>query len=157
MQYDLKKLERMTLDELKEAAKSLGIRVGHTKNPQMLMYNILDAQADNRAREVQAKEDQRNENGEAKKDKRERRRTRQQACRKFAVIAIICGTTFCCDCQTSGNRKPEQTHFSEVGTFTTQQVFHVGFTFGSLTSKGVNILYVTHIQKVKLIINIISN
>ena len=79
MQYDLKKLERMTLDELKEAAKSLGIRVGHTKNPQMLMYNILDAQADNRAREVQAKEDQRNENGEAKKDKRERRRTRQQA------------------------------------------------------------------------------
>ncbi len=79
MQYDLKKLERMTLEELKDAAKSLGIRVGHTKSQQMLIYSILDAQADNRAKEVQAKEDQKNENGEAKKDKRERRRTRQQA------------------------------------------------------------------------------
>ena len=57
MQYDMKRLERMTLDELKEAAKGLGIRVRNTKNQQLLIYEILDAQADQKAEKVQAKED----------------------------------------------------------------------------------------------------
>ena len=57
MQYDMKRLERMTLDELKEAAKGLGIKVRNTKNQQLLIYEILDAQADQRAEKVQAKED----------------------------------------------------------------------------------------------------
>jgi len=57
MQYDMKKLERMTLDELKETAKSMGIKVRNTKNAQLLIYEILDAQADQKAEMVQAKED----------------------------------------------------------------------------------------------------
>lgn len=57
MQYDMKRLERMTLDELKEAAKGLGIKVRNTKNQQLLIYEILDAQADQKAEKVQAKED----------------------------------------------------------------------------------------------------
>ncbi len=57
MQYDMKRLERMTLDELKEAAKGLGIRVRNTKNQQLLIYEILDAQADQKAEKVQAKEE----------------------------------------------------------------------------------------------------
>lgn len=57
MQYDMKRLERMTLDELKEAAKGLGIKVRNTKNQQLLIYEILDAQADQKAEKVQAKEE----------------------------------------------------------------------------------------------------
>ncbi len=69
MQYDLKKLERMTLEELKEAAKGLGLKVRNTKNPQLLIYEILDAQADQRAEQVQAKEEARNEKREGKRER----------------------------------------------------------------------------------------
>lgn len=71
MQYDMKKLERMTLEELKETAKTLGLRVRNTKNPQLLIYEILDAQADQKAKEIQAKEEARTER------KRERVRVKQ--------------------------------------------------------------------------------
>lgn len=71
MQYDMKKLERMTLEELKETAKTLGLKVRNTKNPQLLIYEILDAQADQKAKEIQAKEEARTER------KRERVRVKQ--------------------------------------------------------------------------------
>lgn len=77
----------MTLEELKAVAKGLGVRVGHTKNQQMIIYNILDAQADQRAADVQAREDKKAEQkakgenkGEAKSEKkRERTKMRQPA------------------------------------------------------------------------------
>ncbi|MCQ2348325.1 MAG: transcription termination factor Rho [Paludibacteraceae bacterium] len=71
MQYDMKKLERMTLEELKTTAKSLGVKVRNTKNEQLLRYEILDAQADQKAEQVQAKEEIKEER------KRERVRMKQ--------------------------------------------------------------------------------
>jgi hypothetical protein len=59
MTYDITKLEQMTLEELKATAKELGLKVGHQKNPQLIIYSILDAQADQHAKEVQAREDAR--------------------------------------------------------------------------------------------------
>jgi len=55
MQYDLQKLERMTLEELKTIAESLGITVRRSHTAKMIAYSILDAQADNRAAAVEAK------------------------------------------------------------------------------------------------------
>ena len=61
-----------------------------------------------------------------------------QACRQLAVVLIISSAAFCCNSQTSGDGKTQQTHFSQIGTFTAEQVFHVGFTLGSLAAKRVN-------------------
>ena len=55
MQYDLQKLERMSLEELKSVAESLGLSVRRSHTPKMIAYSILDAQADNRAAAVEAK------------------------------------------------------------------------------------------------------
>ena len=76
MQYDLNKLERMTLDEVKAIAKSLGVRVGHTKDQRMISYHILDALADQRAADVQAREDKK---AQRPKGKRERTKMTQPA------------------------------------------------------------------------------
>jgi len=77
MQYDMKRLERMTLEELKEAAKTLGVKVhGNVKNTQLLIYEILDAQADQRAEQIQAKEDARAAERKNNGERRERTRVR---------------------------------------------------------------------------------
>jgi len=73
MQYDMQRLERMTLEELKAAATELGINVRRTHTAKMIAYLILDAQADKRAADVEAKEAER----QAKRtEKIERKRTR---------------------------------------------------------------------------------
>ena len=56
MQYDMQRLERMTLEELRSAAEELGVKVKRTHTPKMIAYLILDAQADKRAADVEAKE-----------------------------------------------------------------------------------------------------
>ncbi len=61
MQYDLNKLERMTLDEVREIAVSMGLNPKRSQSVREISYSILDAQADNRAKEVQAREDARTE------------------------------------------------------------------------------------------------
>ena len=61
MLYDLKKLERMSLEEIRGVAESLGIRTRRSHTPKMIAYLILDAQADQRAEEVQARENGRRE------------------------------------------------------------------------------------------------
>ncbi len=66
MQYDLKKLERLSLEEIREVANSLGIRTRRNHTPKMIAYLILDAQADQRASEVQARENGRRERLKAK-------------------------------------------------------------------------------------------
>lgn len=79
MLYDLKKLERMTLEEVTEIAVGLGLKPQKRHTQKMIIYSILDAQADQRAVEVQAREDareqQRQENGTGK---RERIRVKQK-------------------------------------------------------------------------------
>lgn len=67
MAYDMTKLERMTLDELKELAPSFGIKVHKNASQQDLIYAVLDAQADQKAQQVQAKMDARGDQGERRK------------------------------------------------------------------------------------------
>ena len=73
MQYDMQKLGRMTLEQLKEIANSFGLKVGRNASLQSIIYDILDAQADKRGAEVQAKEDAKQaKNEEKKRGKRQR-------------------------------------------------------------------------------------
>ena len=73
MQYDMQKLGRMTLEQLKEIAASFGLKVGRNASLQSIIYDILDAQADRRGAEVQAKEDAKQaKNEEKKRGKRQR-------------------------------------------------------------------------------------
>ena len=76
MLYDMKRLERMSLAELQEVARSYGIKFRKTHTPKMLAYAILDAQADQKASEVDAKVEAR---AAAKNDKRERVRMKRTA------------------------------------------------------------------------------
>ena len=77
MQYELQKLERMSLDEVREIALSMGLSPRRSQTVREISYAILDAQADNRAAVVQAKEDARAAAG--KPSKRERVRGVQRA------------------------------------------------------------------------------
>ena len=75
MQYDLQKLERMSLDEVREIAESMGLHPRRSQSIRELSYAILDAQADNRAAVVEAREQQ-------KENKRERVRGVRRAPQK---------------------------------------------------------------------------
>ena len=57
----------MTLEQLTEVAASFGVKVRRGESLQTIIYNILDAQADKRGAEVQAKEDAKLAKGEEKK------------------------------------------------------------------------------------------
>ena len=59
MQYELQKLKRMSLEEVREIAVSMGLNPRRSQSIREISYAILDAQADNRAAVVQAKEDER--------------------------------------------------------------------------------------------------
>lgn len=76
MQYDMQKLGRMTLEQLTEIAGQFGIKVRRNASLQSVIYDILDAQADKRGAEVQAKEDAKQaKNEEKKRNKRARIQT----------------------------------------------------------------------------------
>ena len=76
MQYDMQKLGRMTLEQLTEIAEQFGIKVRRNASLQSVIYDILDAQADKRGAEVQAKEDAKQaKNEEKKRNKRARIQT----------------------------------------------------------------------------------
>jgi len=77
MQYELQKLERMSLDEVREIAVSMGLNPRRSQSIREISYAILDAQADNRAAVVQAKEEARAAAGTT--GKRERVRGVQRA------------------------------------------------------------------------------
>ena len=81
MQYELQKLERMSLDEVREIAESLGLKPRRSQTIREISYAILDAQADNRAAVVQAKEDARAAAGQT--SKRERVRGVKRAAKKI--------------------------------------------------------------------------
>ena len=76
MQYDMQKLGRMTLEQLTEIAGQFGIKVRRNASLQSVIYDILDAQADKRGAEVQAKEDAKQaKNEDKKRNKRARIQT----------------------------------------------------------------------------------
>ena len=76
MQYDMQKLGRMTLEQLTEIAEQFGVKVRRNASLQSVIYDILDAQADKRGAEVQAKEDAKQaKNEEKKRNKRARIQT----------------------------------------------------------------------------------
>ena len=77
MQYELQKLERMSLDEVREIAVSMGLNPRRSQSLREISYAILDAQADNRAAVVQAKEEARAAAGIPAK--RERTRVKRSA------------------------------------------------------------------------------
>ena len=71
MQYDMRKLGRMTLEQLTEIAQSFDIKVGRNADAQSVIYQILDAQADKHGAEVQAR-------AEAREERRKGKRARIQ-------------------------------------------------------------------------------
>ena len=72
----MQKLGRMTLEQLTEIAGQFGIKVRRNASLQSVIYDILDAQADKRGAEVQAKEDAKQAKNE---DKKRNKRARIQA------------------------------------------------------------------------------
>ena len=83
MQYDLQKLERMTLDQVREIAQEMGLNPRRSQSIREISYAILDAQADQRAAVVQAKEDARAAAGQP--GKRERKRGVKAAPKKIEI------------------------------------------------------------------------
>ena len=71
MQYDMRKLGQMTLEQLTEIAQTFDIKVGKNPVAQSVIYQILDAQADRHGAEVQAR-------AEAREERRKGKRTRIQ-------------------------------------------------------------------------------
>ena len=69
MQYELQKLERMSLDEVREIAVSMGLNPRRSQSIREISYAILDAQADQRAAQAQAKEDARAAAGKPKRER----------------------------------------------------------------------------------------
>ena len=72
MQYDMRKLGQMTLEQLTEIAQTFDIKVGKNAVAQSVIYQILDAQADRHGAEVQAR-------AEAREERRKGKRTRIQS------------------------------------------------------------------------------
>ena len=85
MQYELQKLERMSIDEVREIAVSMGLNPRRSQSVREISYAILDAQADQRAAVVQAKEEARAAAGVP--NKRERKRGVKTAAQKVEVKA----------------------------------------------------------------------
>ena len=83
MQYELQKLERMSLDQVREIAKNMGLNPRRSQSIREISYAILDAQADDRAAKVQAKEDERAAAGLP--SKRERARGVKRAPKKIEI------------------------------------------------------------------------
>ena len=83
MQYDLQKLERMTLEQVREIATEMGLSPRRSQSIREISYAILDAQADKRAAVVQAKEDERAAAGIP--SKRERKRGVKPSAKKIEI------------------------------------------------------------------------
>ena len=86
MQYDLQKLERMTLEQVREIAQEMGLKPRRSQSIREISYAILDAQADKRAADVQAKEEARAAAG--KPGKRERVRGVKLAAKKVDTTGM---------------------------------------------------------------------
>ena len=83
MQYELQKLERMTLEQVREIAIEMGLNPRRSQSIREISYAILDAQADQRAADVQAREEARAAAG--KTPKRERTRGVKKTAQKVST------------------------------------------------------------------------
>ena len=82
MQYELQKLERMPIEQVREIAVSMGLNPRRNQSVREISYAILDAQADKRAADVQAKLEAKGEKGEGK---RERKRGVKPTAKKIEI------------------------------------------------------------------------
>ena len=91
MQYELQKLERMSLEEVRAIATGMGLNPRRSQSVREISYAILDAQADNRAAAVQAKEDERIAAGKPSKRERARgvKRAAKVAVSEKPVLATV--------------------------------------------------------------------
>ena len=89
MQYELNKLERMTLDEVRAIAEQMGLKPRRSQSLREISYAILDAQADNRAREVQAKEDARAEKRVRTRGTKTAKKVDTQGMKSETVVATV--------------------------------------------------------------------
>lgn len=104
MQYDMQRLERMTLEELRAAAEELGAKVKKNHTPKMIAYLILDAQADKRAADVEAKEAEK-----SAKRSGERKRTRVKTVQRVNTDKLVQPDLVA----TVGNAKDEMNQLQE--------------------------------------------
>ena len=107
MQYELQKLERMSLEEVREIAVSMGLNPRRSQSIREISYAILDAQADNRAAAVQAKEEARAAAGLPAK--RERTRGVKRAATKVNTSNLKSATAVA----TVGNEKEQMEQMQE--------------------------------------------
>ncbi len=89
MQYELQKLERMSLEDVRAIAISMGLNPRRSQSIREISYAILDAQADNRAAAVQAKEEARAAAGLPAKRERTRGVKREATKVKVAEKPIL--------------------------------------------------------------------
>ena len=89
MQYELNKLERMTLEEVREIAEQMGLKTRRSQSLREISYAILDAQADNRAREVQAKEDAKAEKRVRTRGTKTAKKVDTQGMKSETVVATV--------------------------------------------------------------------
>ena len=89
MQYELQKLERMSLEDVRAIAVSMGLTPRRSQSIREISYAILDAQADNRAAAVQAKEEARAAAGLPAKRERTRGVKREATKVKVAEKPIL--------------------------------------------------------------------
>ena len=89
MQYELQKLERMSLEDVRAIAVRMGLNPRRSQSIREISYAILDAQADNRAAAVQAKEEARAAAGLPAKRERTRGVKREATKVKVAEKPIL--------------------------------------------------------------------
>ena len=89
MQYELNKLERMTLEEVRAIAEQMGLKPRRSQSLREISYAILDAQADNRAREVQAKEDAKAERRVRTRGTKTVKKVETQGMKSETVVATV--------------------------------------------------------------------
>ena len=105
MQYELQKLERMSLDEVREIATNMGLTPRRSQSIREISYAILDAQADQRAAVVQAKEDAREAAGKPAK------RTRVRGVQRTAAKVNVTGKNVVA---TVGTEKEQMSQMQET-------------------------------------------
>ena len=85
----MNKLERMTLDEVRAIAEQMGLKPRRSQSLREISYAILDAQADNRAREVQAKEDAKAEKRVRTRGTKTAKKVDTQGMKSETVVATV--------------------------------------------------------------------
>ena len=79
----------MTLDEVRAIAEQMGLKPRRSQSLREISYAILDAQADNRAREVQAKEDARAEKRVRTRGTKTAKKVDTQGMKSETVVATV--------------------------------------------------------------------